>query len=168
MRLIRSKLTFANVVALLALFIALGGSAYAIHLGKNAVKSRNIKNGAVTEAKLAEGAVDATKLSPGAVGAGSIGAIVLRTATVPLPDGSGPITVAHCKPGEMLLGGTGRVNASGSSDVAVEGIVPSNPDGSAVVDGESLRPGSGLYAQFHNFPGSTGGSFGSVSAFCLE
>ena len=36
MRFIRSKLTFANVVALLALFIALGGSAYAIHLGKNA------------------------------------------------------------------------------------------------------------------------------------
>ena len=48
MRFIRSKLTFSNVVALLALFVALGGSAYAFHLGKNAVKTKNIKNGAVT------------------------------------------------------------------------------------------------------------------------
>lgn len=168
MRFIRSKLTFANVIALLALFVALGGSAYAIHLGKNAVKTKNIKDGAVTESKLAGGAVSAAKLSRGAIGADSIGAIVLRTSSVPLPDNSGLSTTAYCNPGEKLLGGTARVNASGSTDVAVEGITPSNPDGSGIVDGESVRPGSGLYAQFHNFPGSTGPTFGSVSVFCLK
>ena len=32
------RISSAHVIALLALFVALGGSAYAIHLGKNAVK----------------------------------------------------------------------------------------------------------------------------------
>jgi hypothetical protein len=168
MRLIRSKLTFANVTALLALFIALGGSAYAFHLGKNAVKTRNIKNGAVTEAKLAGGAVSASKLAPGAVGAGSIGSIVVRSATVPLPDPSGPRATAHCNPGEKLLGGSARVNAEATSDVAVEGITPSNPDTSVIPDGQSPESGAGMAASFHNFAGSTGSTFGTVWAFCLK
>ena len=43
-------------VALLALFIALGGTSYAIGLGRNSVGTTQIKNGAVTEAKLAASA----------------------------------------------------------------------------------------------------------------
>ena len=34
MRLIRSRFTSAHLIALLALFVALGGSAYAIHLAR--------------------------------------------------------------------------------------------------------------------------------------
>jgi hypothetical protein len=165
---IRRRITSAHLIALLALFVALGGSAYAIHLGKNAVKTRNIKNGAVTEAKLAGGAVTASKLSPGAVGAGNLGAIVVRSATVALPDGSGPSTTARCNPGEKLLGGTARVNSGGTSDVAVEGLTPSNPDSSVPLDGESPKSGAGMSAQFHNLAGSTGSTFGVVWVFCLK
>ena len=48
MRRIRSKLTYANVMATLAVFLVLGGGAYAaFHLPKNSVRSRNIVNGQV-------------------------------------------------------------------------------------------------------------------------
>jgi hypothetical protein len=48
MRRIRSHLTYANVMATLAVFLVLGGGAYAaFHLPKNSVKSRNIVNGQV-------------------------------------------------------------------------------------------------------------------------
>jgi len=50
---LRGRLTYANVIATLALFIALGGGAYAAtQLPKNSVGPRQIKKGAVTPAKL--------------------------------------------------------------------------------------------------------------------
>lgn len=55
------------VVALIALFVALGGSALAVHLGRNAVKSRNIKPGAVHTSDLHRKAVRTTKIANGAV-----------------------------------------------------------------------------------------------------
>jgi len=40
---IRSRLTFANVISLVALFVALGGSAYAVtQIDRNSVKSKHI------------------------------------------------------------------------------------------------------------------------------
>ena len=55
MRRIRPHLTYANVMATVAVFLALGGGAFAVtHLKKNSVKTKNIKNKAVTEPKLAE------------------------------------------------------------------------------------------------------------------
>ena len=48
MRRIRDHMTYANVMATLAVFLVLGGGAYAvIHLPRNSVSSRNIKNGEV-------------------------------------------------------------------------------------------------------------------------
>jgi hypothetical protein len=45
---IRQHLTYANVMATLAVFLVLGGGAYAaFHLPKNSVRSRNIVNGQV-------------------------------------------------------------------------------------------------------------------------
>ena len=66
----------ANVIAYLALFVALGGSAIALpgkktvkgdDLANGAVKTRAIGDGKVTEPKLAPGAVSAAKLLDGAV-----------------------------------------------------------------------------------------------------
>ena len=48
---IRSRLTYANVMATIAVFIALGGGAYAaFNLPKNSVKSKNIVNGQIKPA----------------------------------------------------------------------------------------------------------------------
>jgi hypothetical protein len=47
------RLTFANVVACLALFVALGGTGYAaLKLPKNSVGAKQLRKGAVTPAKL--------------------------------------------------------------------------------------------------------------------
>lgn len=65
----RKHLSVANVLSCLALFIALGGAAYAAGLGRNAVKTRNIANSAVTTAKLRNNAVNTRKLRNNGVNA---------------------------------------------------------------------------------------------------
>jgi hypothetical protein len=58
------RLTFANVVSLLALFVALGGAAYAaVSLPKNSVGTKQLQKGAVTNSKLARGAVTGSKVA---------------------------------------------------------------------------------------------------------
>ena len=48
---IKSNLTYANVMATIAVFIALGGVSFAaFHLPKDSVKSKNIVNGQVKQA----------------------------------------------------------------------------------------------------------------------
>jgi hypothetical protein len=67
MKTLRSKLTYANVVATLALFIAIGGaSAFAAsQLGKNTVGSKQLKKNAVTTAKVKKEAITAAKVKKG-------------------------------------------------------------------------------------------------------
>src|SRR3954451_16389482 len=73
----------AMVVAILALCMAVGGTSFAaVKLSKNAVKTKNIKNGAVTgskiaanavtEGKIADSAVTESKIASGAVSAGKL------------------------------------------------------------------------------------------------
>jgi hypothetical protein len=112
---LRGKLTYANVVATLALFLVIaGGSAFAASkVGKNsvgtkqiknnAVTATKIKNGAVTEAKIANGAVTAAKIANGAVteakigngavtgskiGLGAVGAANINTSGLIVPNAS--------------------------------------------------------------------------------
>jgi hypothetical protein len=63
----RPRLTYANVIATIALFIALGGSAYAFHLGRNSVGSKQLKMNAVTTAKIKEEAVTGAKVAKGTI-----------------------------------------------------------------------------------------------------
>lgn len=68
MRRIRSKLTYANIVATLALFIALGGVSYAaVKLPKNSVGEKQIKKNAVTSKKIKKNAVTGDKIKPGTI-----------------------------------------------------------------------------------------------------
>lgn len=68
----RPKLTFANVISCLALFIALGGLAVAAGLPKNSVGTKQLKKNAVTAAKIKNGAVGAAKIQNGAIGGAKI------------------------------------------------------------------------------------------------
>jgi hypothetical protein len=61
MRGIRRHLTFANVVSMIALFVALGGGAYALSRGE--VKSRNIAKDAVKARHIAFGVRSAPMLA---------------------------------------------------------------------------------------------------------
>lgn len=81
---LRGRLTYANVVSTLCLFLVLGGGAAfaATHLPKNsvgpkqlkknAVGSAKIKNGAVNTSKLADNSVTAAKLADEAVTTGNL------------------------------------------------------------------------------------------------
>jgi hypothetical protein len=51
-RRILGKLSYANVMATIAVFIALGGGAYAVTVGKHSVGKKQLKNGAVTDKKV--------------------------------------------------------------------------------------------------------------------
>lgn len=70
---LRPRLTHSNVIASLALFVALGGTATAIVLPRNSVGRKQLKRAAVTSKKIAPKAVIAGKIGPAAVGPGNIG-----------------------------------------------------------------------------------------------
>lgn len=68
MRTLRDKLTYANVISTLCLFMLLGGGAYAAtQLPKNSVGTKQLKNNAVTGKKIKKATIDASKLTPAAV-----------------------------------------------------------------------------------------------------
>lgn len=73
MKRFRPRLTYANVIASLALFVALGGSALAAGLAKNSVGPNQLKKGAVKSAKIAKQAVTSGKIKAKAVTAGKLG-----------------------------------------------------------------------------------------------
>ena len=77
---VRNRLTYSNVIATMALFIALGGVAVAAtQLPRNSVGTKQLKRGAVTSAKLAKKSVTNGKLGPSAVGPGNIGSGAVTT-----------------------------------------------------------------------------------------
>jgi hypothetical protein len=65
MQRLRAKLTYANVMATIAVFIALGGAAAyaASKLPKNSVGTKQIKNGAVTGAKVKKNTLTGTNIN---------------------------------------------------------------------------------------------------------
>lgn len=56
----RNPITYSNLVATLALFIALGGTGYALTLPKDSVGSRQIRENAVRSSEIARGAIRST------------------------------------------------------------------------------------------------------------
>jgi hypothetical protein len=75
------RCTYANVVATLALFIALGGASYAaVALPRNSVGSAQLRKDAVTATKVRNGAITGAKMKPGTITAKRIkrGAITRR------------------------------------------------------------------------------------------
>ena len=71
---LRSYLTFANVIAMIALFVALSGTSYAVSkvgakdIRKNAVRGKHIKRNQITTGDIRNGTVRAGDLAPGLIG----------------------------------------------------------------------------------------------------
>jgi hypothetical protein len=109
MRAVMRRLTYANVIATLALFLALGGgvvwAAGKVGPGKlrpNSVSAGKIKRNAVTAAKIRPNAVTATKIRDGAVGFAKLAA---GTNVIAVASG-GPISAAGKEPVTIPLSGT--------------------------------------------------------------
>jgi hypothetical protein len=65
---LRARLTYANVMATLAVFIALGGSSYAaLKLPENSVGSKQIKRNAITSKHIKRNAVTSAKVKRGSL-----------------------------------------------------------------------------------------------------
>lgn len=98
MRIPHPKLNYANVIATIALFVALSGIAVAAGLPKNSVGTKQLKRGAVTTADLRRGAVTAGKIAPRAIVAGKLGA----NAVLPGNLGNGIITTNKLSDGSVI------------------------------------------------------------------
>jgi hypothetical protein len=157
---LKPRLTYANVMATIAVFLALGGAATAAitlpkksvgpkQLKAGAVKTGKIADGAVTDQKLANGAVTEAKIASGAVSAGKLAAgaayqnvyfreIVHSNTSAAFSDD------IQCGPGEQAIGGGVLNTAVGTrnppandvdSDLLVSGPIDANGD--AVANGQS-------------------------------
>ncbi len=71
----RPKLTFANVTSVVALFVALGGGAYAVsnHAPANSVTSKSIVNGSVNSKDVQNNSLTGKDIKGSALGGGSGG-----------------------------------------------------------------------------------------------
>jgi hypothetical protein len=73
-QMLRGKLTYANVMATIAVFVALGGASYAaVVVPKNSVGTKQLKNGAVTAQKVKRHSLVATDFASGRLPAGEQG-----------------------------------------------------------------------------------------------
>jgi hypothetical protein len=64
---LRGRLTYANVMASIAVFLSMSGGAYALTIPTNSVGSRQLRSKAVTRAKLATNAVTSTSVRDGSL-----------------------------------------------------------------------------------------------------
>ena len=78
----RLKLNYSNVIATIALFIALGGAAVAAGVPNNSVGTKQLKKGAVTTKKLHKAAVTSAKLAPKSVVAGKLAPSAVLTGNI--------------------------------------------------------------------------------------
>jgi len=129
---IRKRLTYANVMSSIAVFLILGGAtAIAAGLGKNTVGSKQLKKDAVTAAKIKQGAVTAAKLGAGAVGAGALANGSIDASKI----GAGAVT------GEKIANGSIDASKIGAGAVTGEKIA----NGS--VTGANINAGSTPFSQ---------------------
>jgi hypothetical protein len=108
-------LSYANVAATMALVFSLAGGAYAVGLGKNDVKSKNIAPKAVKAGDLATGAVTGPKLGANAV------------TTAKVTDGN--LLAADLAPGEISAAGFsgGSEPGAASLDIRTATITTARP-----------------------------------------
>ncbi len=145
-RSILGRLTYANVMASVAVFIAIGGGAYAAGLAKNSIKSRHIKNSTVKAVDLAPSSVTSAKVADGSL-------LGKDFAAGQLPQGErGPSGPAGPKGPAGATGATGARGAAGVDGTdGVDGAdgADGSPDTAAQILAKLLQvdgDGSGLVA----------------------
>lgn len=135
LRTLTGHLTYANIVATLALFLALGGASFAVlRIPKASVGTPQLRNGAVTAGKLARGAVTSSKLARGAVTAASVAPRALTGAQIKAATLGVVPSAVHAD------SATSAANAAEIDGVPLSGLLQSNHvlNGSApVISGQT-------------------------------
>src|SRR5215213_6597981 len=127
-----ARLSYANVMATIAVFIALGGTGYAaLNLPKNSVGSQQLKPKGVRAGDIATGALTSRTIAESA-----LKGINERKEGPPVANPNPVITArienttgkrgarASCLPGELLVGGGGRVGSSLSGNFGLAASYP--------------------------------------------
>jgi hypothetical protein len=156
---LRPRLTYANVIATLALFLALGGGAAyaATKLQKSSVGTRQLKKNAVTGAKVKDGSLSVEDFKSGQLpkgergpvgergpqGASGATSVVVRYGEEGKPkQGERGQSNAKCFPGEVVTGGgfelLDELETAESAEYDLEANGPSS--GEAEVEGEVVYP----------------------------
>ena len=128
---LKKSLTFSNVIAMLALFIALGGSVYA---ASNKIDGAQIKAKSMPGNRIQPGTVTATQLKKGTVGeaqikAGAISGKLIRSGAVGAGQIQGSsITGAQIKAGSISGGQiqNGSLGATQINQTTLTGISAAN------------------------------------------
>jgi hypothetical protein len=139
---LRSRLTYANVAATLALFLVIGGGTVyaASELGRNDVKSKNIAKGAVKASDLATNAVTGQKVKDGSIAGddlqdGSITAGDIQDGTITGADiAAGVIPQIEADVTGSATGGPkGATNANTTTPLPLTGTTSFTPNTGEVV-----------------------------------
>ena len=146
---VRGRLSYANVVATVALFLALGGGTFAVAsaLKKNSVKSKQIKNGQVKNRDLADDAVDTAKVADGSLLSADFAAGQLPKGAKGDTGPAGRSALEALHSGETIRGAwalQGQASATGPDSTGVTFPVPapSPVDSTHVVfNGNDTVPG---------------------------
>jgi hypothetical protein len=114
-RILRRRPSPATVIALIALFLALGGTTYALSIPRNSVGTAQLRNSAVTQSKIRAGAVSQTrlkaqsvtntKIANNVITAGKLALPQVKRTSVPVPPGQSVLATATCDPGRVVLQG---------------------------------------------------------------
>lgn len=132
------RISPALMISCVALFLALGGSAFAVGVAKNSVRSAQIVDGTVRTIDLRDNAVNAPKIAPNSVGseeiaenavespevaqdaltasdlgpdsvaASELGAVTIRTNSAKVAKDASGSVSANCLAGEQVLSGGGQ------------------------------------------------------------
>ncbi len=122
---IRKMLTFSNVIAFVALFVALGGSVYAAgKISGSQIKSNSIPGNRVKAKTLTGNQVKPNSLTGNQINestlagvtAGSLASVQYATVTVALAE-TFPSATASCPAGTYVIGGGATVNNEPSAYV---------------------------------------------------
>lgn len=125
---IRTRISSAHLMAGLALFIALGATAWAVE--RNSIGAKHIKKGAVKTSKIAKGAVTTPKLRANAVTGGKVNEATLAQVPSAATAGSAQsattaTTAESATDADALSGrslGQVRSFANGATDTSAQGL----------------------------------------------
>jgi hypothetical protein len=122
MRALTSRLTYANLIGTLALFVALGGTSYAVsQLPTNSVGTKQIRSNAVTGAKVKDGTLTADDFSAKTNLQGAAGQ----------PGATGPVGATGARGATGVTGPAGEAGSAG----------PVGATGAAGADGTAVAYG---------------------------
>lgn len=127
---IRRHLSFANVVALLALFVALGGGAYAVksnsvgtkQLKKNAVAKKNLKKNAIVSSKVKNGSLKDKDVKEGTLTGEKLADNTITGSQVDESSLGIPKAWANVSPSGGVISGKGISSADLTKGTAFPGV----------------------------------------------